>query len=203
MCGSFVTFEGTPCSRLVGRTQRTPTRVTRGQHLLEQFQPFAAQLAREPGNTGNVAARMRQAINEPGRDRVLICFMTIGIVLVACLADRIADGSTTTMTSTFRHKFRNEVWGSFEIPFGMAILNLDILALNVTEVPSALVERHLPHGLHGAPKLVTYPIRGVFAGCCASANEQSAKSRAQSKPDDFSGHIFSSIHPLRHSPLLT
>jgi hypothetical protein len=38
--------------------------------LFEQFQPFPAQAIFELNETGCIAARSRQAINEPGADRV-------------------------------------------------------------------------------------------------------------------------------------
>ena len=52
--------------------------------LLEQFQPFAAQAVFELRETGGVAARPRQAVDEAGADRIDDMANTIGTVRVAC-----------------------------------------------------------------------------------------------------------------------
>ena len=55
-----------------------------GRDLLEQFQPFSADAVFEKHETGGVAARARQAVDEAGGDRIAMIGNTIGTVRVAC-----------------------------------------------------------------------------------------------------------------------
>ena len=59
------------------------------KHLLEQLEPFPGQLTGESGDAGDIATGPRQAVDETGRDRILVVTITMGIVLVACLAARM------------------------------------------------------------------------------------------------------------------
>ena len=51
-------------------SRRTATRVTPGAISLEQLQPFPAQAVFELHETGGIAARPRQAVDEAGADRI-------------------------------------------------------------------------------------------------------------------------------------
>ena len=79
-----------PGLRRIGRSRRICEipKDCRSRHarrdLLEQFQPFAAQAVFEDDETGGVAARPRQAIDEAGADRIGDITNTIGTVRVAC-----------------------------------------------------------------------------------------------------------------------
>ena len=67
--------------------------------LLEQFQPFAAQAVFELDETGGVAARPRQALDQAGADRVGDIANTIGTVRVACSNGRRSTLPAARMTS--------------------------------------------------------------------------------------------------------
>ena len=59
-----------PGPEAVAAFRRTATRVRPRRDLFEQFQPFAAQAVFVVHETGGVAARPRQAVDEAGPDRI-------------------------------------------------------------------------------------------------------------------------------------
>jgi hypothetical protein len=58
-----------PIPAVVAGSRRIAARLTLGD-LFEQLQPFAAQIVFEHAEAGRVAARAREALDEPGTDRV-------------------------------------------------------------------------------------------------------------------------------------
>jgi hypothetical protein len=70
-----------------------------GDRDLEQLQLLAGDVLVHSGQSGDVAAGVREAGDEPGADRIVGDVTTIGIVEVACLAACAAESDATTMTS--------------------------------------------------------------------------------------------------------
>ena len=67
--------------------------------------------------------------------------MTMGIVLVACLAARIAGRGTSDKHIDLElHEFGHEAWDTVHLSLNVAILNLDIFPLNITEISQPLPE---------------------------------------------------------------
>ena len=73
-------------------SRRTATRVTPGAICLSSSSHFRAHAVFELHETGGVAARPRQALDEAGADRVGDITNTIGTVRVACCNGRHARG---------------------------------------------------------------------------------------------------------------
>ena len=95
--------------------------------------------------------------------------MTIGIVLVACLAARIAVSFVETRTSTLSCTSSARGLGSIRLSLSVAILNHDVFALDITEISQPLPECLEWSWVVGMPLPDTNPIRGIFFGCCADA----------------------------------
>ena len=70
-----------------------------GHNLLEQLQPFSAQIVFELQEACDVAARPCQAIDEAGADRSATAVNTIGRVRVACNNGAMAAVPLAKMTS--------------------------------------------------------------------------------------------------------
>ena len=81
--------------------------------------------------------------------------MTIGIVLVACFAARIAGGVEATRTSTLScYEFSDEAWDTIRLSLKVAVLDQDVFALDITEIPQPLSECFVREsGLSGSPTL--------------------------------------------------
>ncbi len=119
------------------------------------FPPGRARLATNPLPTGSGS-----------------CAMTMGIVEVASLAARVAVGPAVTMTSTLRRtssaasagrrsSFPSADRHSMTMFFPSTYPSSRRPCRNAS-MRAELAEREAP---------VRYPIRGIFAGCCASATE--------------------------------
>ena len=109
--------------------------------------------------------------------------MTMGIVLVACLAARIADEVYDDKDIDLElHEFGHKAWDPVQLSLSVAILNQDVFPLDITEISQPLPEcLDLRPGIVGVSSPDTYPIRGIFAGCCAStANAKSQEQSAES-----------------------
>ncbi len=67
--------------------------------------------------------------------------MTMGIVLVACLAARIAGVSPHDKDIDLElHEFGYKAWDTVQFSLSVAILDHDVLSLNVTEISQPLPE---------------------------------------------------------------
>ena len=65
--------------------------------------------------------------------------MTMGIVLVACLAARIADeGWDDKDIDLELHEFVHEAWDTVRLSLSAAILDHDVFPLDVTEISQSL-----------------------------------------------------------------
>ena len=102
------------------------------------FPPGRAKLSTSPVATGST-----------------VVTMTIGIVLVACFAARIAGRYEDKDIDLELHEFGDEGWDPFPLSLRVAILNHDIFPLNVTEIAQTLLKRP-SHGSFGASEK-SYP----------------------------------------------
>ena len=67
--------------------------------------------------------------------------MTMGIVLVACLAARIADGIVDDKDIDLElHEFGHKAWDTVQLSLSAAILNQDVFSLDITEISQPLPE---------------------------------------------------------------
>jgi hypothetical protein len=128
------------------------------------FPPGRARLATNPFLTGSVS-----------------CVMTMAIVTVASLAERVAPEPAVTMTSTLRRTnwaARSLTRSGFPSPYRHSMTMFFPSSYPSSRRPyrnaSARIFGKLPRGLS-----LRYPIRGTLADCCASAAKHSAKSKAQ------------------------
>ena len=132
--------------------------------------------------------------------------MTMGIVLVACLAARIAGGDVATRTSTLScTSSATKAWDTVRLSLNVAILNQDVFSLDITEIAQPLPEcLDLRPGIVGIASRChkSYPRdfrRLLRLGGQDKAQRASAPS---AKPNDFSLHVlFLCLDPLvtRHS----
>ena len=123
--------------------------------------------------------------------------MTIGIVLVPCLAARTTIACVEKRTSTLRcHEFGDNSWDAVPISLGVAILKQDIFPFNVTEILQSL-----PKYLDTRTRLVaiagynSYP--GNFRRLLRLGERAKRKEHGEkSKDRDFFLHafFFLSIH---------
>ena len=125
------------------------------------FPPGRARLATNPLPTGSLSNAM-----------------TIGIVVVASLAARVAVGPPVTMTSTLRRTNSAASSGRrSSFPLCVSILNDNVFPLHIPELAQTLPEC-LDAG-RGRPQEVAerYPMRRTFVGCCASADKDNPRSK--------------------------
>ncbi len=107
--------------------------------------------------------------------------MTMGIVLVACLAARIAARSSRDKDIDLElHEFGHEAWDTVQFSLSVAILNQDVFPLDITEIsqplPECLSKHYRLERCHDK-----YPTRGIFADCCAWARSQPATTTATTR----------------------
>ena len=81
--------------------------------------------------------------------------MTMGIVLVACLAARIADRMRwDDKDIDFElHKFVHEAWDRVPLSVSAAILDHDVFPVNMTEI-----SQPLPQRLDVRPRMAQLPV---------------------------------------------
>jgi hypothetical protein len=61
--------------------------------------------------------------------------MTMGIVLVACLATRIVGSSPRDEDINLElHEFGHKAWDTVRLPLGVAKLDHDVFSINITEL---------------------------------------------------------------------
>ena len=101
--------------------------------------------------------------------------MTMGIVLVACLAARIAGMRSQDKDIDLElHEFGHKAWDTVRLSLNVAILNQDVFPLNVTEISQPLPEcLDLRPGSVGIGRSVPTQIlsAGLSFGCCAKATD--------------------------------
>ena len=105
----------------------------------------------------------------------------MGMVVVALLAanaDRVSCGhdQINLKTNQVRCKLRQALMPLL----GKPVLDGDILSLNPSKLAQLLPERLQEDGDTGSSASIQETYAEDFAGCCASADTQSAKSMAQS-----------------------
>jgi len=78
------------------------------------------------------------------------------------------------------HQFGYKAWVTIELSLDIAILDDNVFPLDITEISQSLLESldRRPGSLGTAPVGDTYPIRGTFPACWASAGKESARSMA-------------------------
>src|SRR5215470_15805138 len=113
--------------------------------------------------------------------------MTMGIVVVACLAERVGCGPAVTMTSTLRRTSSPASEGrrsDFPSANRHSMKMFFPSIYPSSRSPCRNASMPLVWAVGVAPN--RSPIVGIFFACCASAAEQSAKSKAQkSEREDF------------------
>ena len=149
-----------------------------GNHFPEQLQPFPFHFRRDRGQPRDVPAGPREARDEARSRRV-----ANGHHDERNRRCRLLDGERGGCASGNDHiNFQGDQFGdegrkAFILSFRPSILDQNVLALDVAEVPQAFAERpdeYLPRAAGVVPRK---PNRGTFAGCCASVGRLSAKSK--------------------------
>ena len=126
---------------LLSASQRTPTRDIPGTTSVSNSSRF-------PLNSR--VSLVSPVIFPPGRAKLSIIpvatgspvvTMTMGIVLVACLAARIAAGSCKDKHIDLElHEFGHKAGDTVQLSLSVAILNQDVFPLDVTEISQPLPE---------------------------------------------------------------
>ena len=140
-----------------------------GDSLLQQLEPLSYDVARHPGQSGDVSSGARQAVDKTAANRVAGSDHDDGY-RTRCLLEGENLGCTGRYqdiglgADQFAGDFRKEIWPLRRVP---AQLNLDILTLDITPVAKPLTEcldrlQCPPFG-----PVLTKPIRGTRVGCCA------------------------------------
>jgi len=163
------------------------------ERLFQEFQAFASELLRDVDDAGDIASRCARLVMSPRRTgSSLALIMTIGMVLVACLATRVASVPPTTRQSTWRP---DQLGDQRRKTLGLAVrkarLDDEILAFRITQFPEALGECSLSDALAEAVATLTTPIRYTFAdGCAWAASGAVRRTRASitTKPNGFAPH---------------
>ena len=107
----------------------------------------------------------------------------MGIVVVASLAARVGwrtGGDDDIHLET--HELGRKRGEAIEFSLCIAILNDNIFPLHVAKLAQPLPQRLDAVRDSGSETAFRYPIRGTFAGCCASAEKQSSKT-VSSRPE--------------------
>ena len=126
--------------------------------------------------------------------------MTMGTVLVACLAARVPPGPWNDEDIDFEmHQLGYKAWVTIEFSLCISVLNDDVLPLDITEISQPLLESPRPKARESlrSPVGDTYPISGTFFGCCASAITATASNTTTTRIDGtavlFIAHLVSSV----------
>ncbi len=140
----------------------------RGDGLLEELQPFPTEFGLHDGQPRDVPPGPRQAGDEAAPTGSPLTTMTMGIVVVACWAARIADRPVDHEDIHLEpDQLGRERGEPLSLPVGIAVLQDDGLALDVAEVaqpvPEGLDAGRVPRAEPG----MSSPSRGTCAAGCA------------------------------------
>ena len=120
--------------------------------------------------------------------------MTMGIVDVASLAARVACRTSRDDDVYLEtHQLGRERGEAIEFSLCISILDDNVLPLHVPKLAQTLRNASMRVAIVERETAIRYPIRGIFVGCCASAEAKRKEHGAKSKDRDFFLHVFFSV----------